>query len=158
MPKRDAASEGGYDDKIGATAFFAIRDLGAQNVRKAGFAHARPAHYPFALQARRGGHHQHKVAALDAARFEEERYVEDDEPRSAGAGPRDKPLFGPADHWMDDPLKPAQRRRVAEHALAETLAIDPARLVLHSGKRRLDRPDRVATRREQPMHDRVGVE
>ncbi len=158
MPERHAAPERGCHDKIGAPALFAIRDLGAQDVRKTAFAHPGPAHYPFALQAQRRGHHQHKIAALDTAAFEEERYVEDDKPHAAGAGPRDKPLFGPANHRMNDSLEPAKRPRVAEHALAETLAIDPAGLVLHSGKRRLDRPDRFPARREQPMHHRIGVE
>jgi hypothetical protein len=157
-PECDAASKGGYDDKIGAPTFFAIRDLGAQDVRKPAFAHAGPAHYPFALQAGRRGHHQHKVAALDTAAFEEQRYVEDDEWRTPGAGPRDKPLFGSANHWMDDSLKPAKRRRVAEHKLAETLAIDPAHFVAYSGKHRLDRSDRFPTRSEQPMNDPIGVE
>ena len=157
-PESDAASERGRNDKIRAPAFFAIRDLGSQDIGKAGFAHPRPAHHPFALQAKRRRHNKHMVAALDTAAFEEERYVEDNQRHAPGASLRDKPALGPPHHRVDDPLKPAQRRLVAEHALAETLAIDSASFVAGPGKCRRDRADRRPARPEQPMNLGVGIE
>ena len=156
--ERNAASEGRRDDKIGPPALFAIRDLGAQDIGKAAFAHPGPAHYPLALQACRRRHDQHKIAALDPAAFEEQRDVEDDERIAARAGARNKPPFGLANHRVDDPFKPAQRRRVAEHTLAQTLAIDPALRIAHFGKCRLNRPDRGPARRKQSMDNSIGVE
>jgi len=157
-PECHATPKGRRDDKIGAAALFAVRDLGAQDVREATFAHSRSAHYPFALQARRRRHNQHEVAALDAAGFKQQRYVEDDEPRATSALPRDKPEFRPTNHWMDDSLETAQRRRVTEHPLPQALAIDPAGLVAHSGERRFDHRHRGPSRSKQPMDDRIGIE
>ena len=74
------------------------------------------------------------------------------------AGPGDKPRFGGAHHRMQDAFEPAQRLGLAEHPLAEALAIDAAGLVLHLREGRLDLPHRRAARRQQPVHHRIGVE
>lgn len=156
--KCHAASKGGHNDEIGAAAFFAIRQLGAQDVGEAAFAHPRPAHDPFALQALRRRHDQHEIAALDPAAFKEQRDVEDDERHAARACPRDEPSFGSPHHRMDDPLKTAQRGWVAEHPLAQLPAIDPSRFTTHPGKRRIDRPDRRPSRPEKPVNLGIGIE
>ena len=155
--KRDVAAERGRNDKVRAPAFFAIRDLGAQDISKAGFAHSRPAHHPFTLQAKRRRHDQHIVAARDTAAFEKEWYVEDHQRYSPRAGLRDKPALGPTHHRMDDPLEPAQCRLVAEHALAETLPIDSASFVADPGKCRRDPANRCAARPKQLMNLGVGI-
>ena len=145
-PERHAAPKRGRNDEIGAPAFFAIRHLGAQDVGKAALAHSRPAHDPFALQARRRRHDQYEMTPLDAATFKEQRDVEHNKPLAAGTRLRDNPPFGPAHHRMKDRLEAAQRRRVAKHQLTEALTINLAGFVAHSGKPRLDRPNRFPTR------------
>ncbi len=150
--ERHAAPERGRDDKIGAPPLFAIRDLGAQDVGKPAFAHSRPAHHPLALQAQRRRHDQHEVAALDAAAFKEQRYVEDNQRRAASAGSRATNRLSARRTigWMI----PSRRRSAGgsrNTRWPQTLPIDPAGLVAHPRKRRFDRLDRRPSRPEQPM-------
>jgi len=156
--KSYAAAQCRRDDKIRAPAFFAIRHLSAQDFGKALLTHSRPAHHAFALQTQRRRNDQREINAVDPAAFEQERYVEHDKRFAPGTGTGDESRFSAPDHRMEDPLEPAQRRRVAEHPPAQLPAIDAARLVADIGKRRFDRPNRGPTRSEQPVNLRVGVE
>ena len=135
-----------------------IRHLGTQDVGKPAVAHPGPAHHPFTLQAQRSRHDQREVTTLDAAAFEEQRYIKHDKPLAAAASPRDHPPFGAPHQRVEDPFKTAQRRRVAEYQRTQALAIDPAGRIANPRKRRLDRANRLPPGSQQPMDLRIGIE
>ncbi len=108
----------GRDDKIGAPALFAIRHLSAQDFGEARLrsspAGASPVRAAGAAAPTRPARNRTRV---DAAALEQERDVEHDERRAAGAGRRDKPHFGGAAPSDEGSLRaaaaPAGRRTPA---------------------------------------------
>ncbi len=104
------------------------------------------------------GNDKNVIAAALTATFEEERYIEDDNRFSAGAGKSEKFFFARSNHRVNDPLQPGESLRVGEDTRPEKRPIDPAIDCANAWKCCCYPPHRRAARRQQPVNHTIGVE
>jgi hypothetical protein len=151
-----AAPAAGLDHDVGAPALLDFRHLAAADVRELRARHAGPFQHPVRLHDARCRHQDRQVAAPIEPGLEQERHVEHGDAHVIARAALEEPVAFLRDQRMQDPLQPAERRRIAEDLAAQRLAVDPVRPG-DTGKGRLDRRQRPAARPHQPVDRRVRI-
>ena len=141
-------------DEMRAGALFRIRHLPREQRVEPLRRHAGPLQHARALHLGRRRDDHHRIDAFLAAGLEQQRNVEHDGARAFRVSAREEPLRHRAHQRMHDRFEPLDRVRIADELFGELSAVDPA-VGRHAGKRRLDRPDRLAL--IEPVHHRVGI-
>ena len=125
---------------------------GVQPLRR----HPRSSQHPFALHGRRRTGHHDGVDVGVAAGLEQQRDIQDDDVRAVGLGLLEETDPVASHQRVDDGVEALEFVRLAEHGLAQRLAVDLA-VLDHARKRRANRPDRRAALVVEGVDRRVGV-
>lgn len=153
-----ASSESRRDDEIGTPPLLVIRHLLSKDRSQANLGHARPPQHPLALDQSGSRNDDHIVAPALPAGLEQERYFEYYERLPPRAGAIEKPPFLGGNHRVQNRFEPGERGGVRKDPLPEKSSVNPAGLGFHSRKCVGNRPNRVASRREEAVNDPIGIE